>query len=67
MTSPDDPRLAVAPAEAAKLAGISRSEIYNQLASGHIKARKVGKRTLVELASLRDWLASLPAYGSKAA
>ena len=67
MISPTENRLALSPAEAAKVAGISRSEVYNELAAGKITGRKFGRRTLIEMASLRAWLDALPAYQSKAA
>jgi hypothetical protein len=60
-------RLMVAPAEAARIVGISRAQLYAEMAAKRIAARKCGKRTLVELASLRAWLDALPAYQSKAA
>lgn len=64
-TTPE--KLMVAPAEAARIAGVSKASIYAMLGAKRIVGRKYGKRTLIELASLRDWLASLPAYGSTAA
>lgn len=69
MTSPttNETRVAVTVAEAAKAATVSRSTIYAELAAGRIKARKLGRRTLVEVASLRDWVSALPAYEPKAA
>ena len=67
MISPDDFRLTVPPAEAARIAGISRATLYAELAARRIVARKCGRRTLVSLESLKAWVAALPAYESRAA
>ena len=40
-------------------AGIGRSKAYGEIASGHIKALKVGKRTLITIAEAQRWLESL--------
>ena len=52
--------LAVPIPEAVRLSGISRSELYRRLATGHIRAVKSGARTLVLMDSLRAHLTSLP-------
>ncbi len=46
--------------EAQRVSGLSRSEIYRQLAAGNIRAVKNGSRTLILMDSVRDYLASLP-------
>lgn len=43
-------------------AGTSRSALYEALKRGQIEARKCGRRTLVSVASLDAYLASLPIY-----
>jgi excisionase family DNA binding protein len=48
-------------AEASRISGLSRSEIYRRLATGNIRAVKSGNRTLILMDSLRAHLASLPA------
>lgn len=57
--------------EMTKIINLSRSSIYEMLARGEITAIKIGKRTLVSVASARDFLASQPAavftYTGKAA
>ena len=50
--------------EAAKMAGVGRSTIYEELASGRLSARKLGRRTIIPEHALREWMDSLPAYGS---
>ena len=41
-------------------AGISPQTFYRQLASGNIRAKKLGSRTLVPVTELSDWLNRLP-------
>lgn len=48
--------------DAAKISGQSRTRIYNLLSEGKLRAVKSGKRTLILAASLREYVASLPAY-----
>jgi hypothetical protein len=52
--------LAVTIPEAVRLSGLSRSELYRQLAAGRIGARKSGTRTLIIWASLRAHIDALP-------
>ena len=47
-------------AEACRFAGMSRSALDERLGAGEITARKAGKRTLIETASLKALIASLP-------
>lgn len=42
--------------------GSSRTSIYEALKLGKIEAKKCGRRTLVSVASLDAYLASLPTY-----
>lgn len=42
--------------EAARMTGISRSKIYELIASGEIEAAKVGRATVVLVASLKSFL-----------
>ena len=44
---------------AARRAGVSRSFLYERIASGELPTVKCGKRRLVRVATLRRWLASL--------
>lgn len=52
--------LAVSILEGCRIIGVKRSSIYREIAAGRIRAVKAGKRTLLPMASLRAWLASLP-------
>ena len=54
MTEP----LAVPIPEAARLGGVGRSTIYAEIAKGNLKIRKIGRRTVISMSDLRDWLAS---------
>jgi excisionase family DNA binding protein len=56
MTQP----LAVSIPEAARLAGIGRSSLYEAINKGDLPIRKCGRRSLVLLTDLSDWIASLP-------
>jgi excisionase family DNA binding protein len=53
--------------EAAALAGVSRSFLYERLADGSISSVKAGRRRLVIASSLNQWVASLPIVASKQA
>lgn len=54
--------LAVPIAEAARLGGVGRSTIYNEIANGNLQAHKVGRRTIVKLENLRTWMAGRDRY-----
>jgi len=62
--APNTEPLALSPAAAARFLGVSKRTIYNLLAAGSLKARKLGKRTLVEAQSLRAYFETLPAHES---
>ena len=61
---------AIAPATAGKIAhsidgaceaaGVGRTSIYEAIRAGALKARKLGRRTIILDEDLRAWLASLP-------
>ena len=44
-------------ADAAKRAGISRSLIYQEIKAGRLASAKLGKRRLIPLTALQEWLA----------
>jgi excisionase family DNA binding protein len=58
--SPPARRVALSIMEVAHAAGVARSTVYNQLAAGHLRAVKLGRRTLVLTGEFNRWLASLP-------
>ena len=57
--------LAVTIPEAVRLTGISRSALYEAMNRGDLTAKKAGRRTLIAVADLEAYLASLPAYEPK--
>jgi excisionase family DNA binding protein len=46
--------------------GLGRSTVYRLLRSGDLKARKIGKRTVIAAADAESWLRRLDAYKPKA-
>ena len=57
--------LLVTVAQTSEVGGWSRSITYQLLASGVIRSVKVGKRRLIDYASLRSYIAGLPWCNSK--
>jgi predicted DNA-binding transcriptional regulator AlpA len=47
--------------------GLCRSTIYKAIGTGALRARKLGRRTVVLDADLRAWLDALPAIPPKSA
>ena len=45
---------------AAKKVGVGRSTIFEEISSGNLIARKVGRRTLIRHEDLVAWTAALP-------
>jgi excisionase family DNA binding protein len=52
-------RLAVSPTQAAVLAGIGRTKLYEALNSGILPSFKIGTRRLVRVAEIEAWLLRL--------
>lgn len=50
-------RLAVSPAEAARMLGLGRTKFYELLADKQIASLKIGTRRLIRLSDLERWLA----------
>jgi len=46
--------------------GIGRSTLYELLKDRRIRAKKLGARTLIEFASVDEYLAGLPGFGEGA-
>lgn len=49
-------RLAVSLQEAARLAGVGRTKLYEAIGSGALRSFKIGTRRLIMVEALRDWL-----------
>ena len=60
-------RLGYSPDEAAIVAGVGRTTIYEEIKAGRLEARKLGARTIITHEALQAWLASLPTRTSVAA
>jgi excisionase family DNA binding protein len=52
-------RLAVSPAEAADLAGIGRTKLYEAMNAGVLPSFKIGTRRLIRIAEIEAWLLRL--------
>jgi excisionase family DNA binding protein len=53
--------IAVSPAQAAKLAGVGRTTIYEALGSGALASYLVGRRRLILITDLEAWIRRTPA------
>jgi excisionase family DNA binding protein len=51
-------RIALSVNEAAAAAGFSRQMIYNAINCGELRSAKIGKRRVITMEALRDWLRS---------
>ena len=60
-------RIAVSPAEAARLAGIGRTKIYEALNTGALTSFKIGARRLIRVSEIDAWLRRLEADHTPAA
>jgi hypothetical protein len=54
-------QLAYTISDVEKRACVGRTLIYSEIAAGRLKARKVGRRTVILSADLIAWLKALPA------
>jgi len=56
--------LAVGVEDAARVVGYSRSGVYELIASGDLKAFKLGRRRLILMAELKAWIERAAKEGS---
>lgn len=56
---------AVSIADAVRMVGLGRTSLYAAIATGKLKTRKSGRRTLVETTALREFLEALPEAASQ--
>jgi len=49
---------------AAKMAGISRTKLYEVITSGELPSFKIGRRRMVRPSAIKDWLDRLEAGGA---
>jgi len=50
------------PSDAAHILGIGKTKLYEEINAGRILAKKVGRRTLIPVQSLRDWIENLETF-----
>lgn len=48
--------------EFCKVAGVGKTTVYQEMAAGRLKAKKVGARTLITAESGQAWLDNLPDF-----
>jgi excisionase family DNA binding protein len=53
-------RIAYSIGEVVDLTGIGRTRLYEVIAAGELRTKKLGRRTLILAADLSAWLNSLP-------
>jgi excisionase family DNA binding protein len=53
-------RLTFSPEEAAKIIGVGRTLIFDEIRAGRLEAKKAGRRTLITSDAIENWLATLP-------
>ena len=56
-------RLAVSPGEAARILGLGRTTLYEAIGSGALRSLKIGKRRLITIEALKEWLAAAEQAG----
>ncbi|MBV7292329.1 helix-turn-helix domain-containing protein [Corynebacterium sp. TAE3-ERU16] len=56
------PPIAYSAAEAAKALGISRNYVYQLLRAGEIQSKRSGKRIIITVDALREYVERLPDY-----
>jgi excisionase family DNA binding protein len=49
--------LAVSPSEASRMLGVGRTLLYAELAAGSIPSFSIGRRRLIRVEALREWIA----------
>ncbi len=59
--------LAVSPTEAARIAGIGRTMLYEEITADRIRSLKVGKRRLITIEAIKDWLKAREAENASGA
>ncbi|MCK1403938.1 helix-turn-helix domain-containing protein [Bradyrhizobium sp. 76] len=52
-------------AEACAASGVGRTKLYEAIAAGRLRARKMGRRTLILPDDLKAFVAALPAHDKK--
>ena len=58
-------KLSLSIEEAMTATGLGRTKLYKIINSGEIKARKIGRRTIILKDDLEAFLAGLPSYSAE--
>jgi excisionase family DNA binding protein len=53
--------------EACAATGVGLTRLRGEITAGRLEAKKVGRRTLIEVAEIERWLRELPAASPRAA
>ena len=56
----NDDRIAYSVHDSTRVSGVGRTTTFNAIRAGHLKVRKLGRRTLILKKDLEEWLNSLP-------
>ncbi len=57
---PSERKILVGIAEAARMMGLGRSSLYNEIGAGRLTVKKAGNRTLIAVADIEAWCDNLP-------
>lgn len=53
-------RILVRVPEAMRMIGIGRSAIYEEISAGRLKIKKSGRKTLIAVSDIQEWIKNLP-------
>ncbi|GGF82120.1 hypothetical protein GCM10007301_47790 [Azorhizobium oxalatiphilum] len=45
---------------AARIMGVGRSTVFEEIKTGRLEARKIGRKTLITRSAIENWLSNLP-------
>ena len=60
------PRLAFTIEQLAELAGVGRTTLFGEIGAGRLRAKKIGRRTVVLISDAQIWLERLPDWRPRA-
>lgn len=55
-TTHNPERLALTVSQAAEMIGIGRTKLYDEIRSNRLRTFRIGRRRLVTVAAIRDWV-----------
>ncbi len=61
-----DERFCYSIADVVEMSGVCRTVVYGEIKAGRLKARKLGRRTLILVRDFETWLSTLPWAKSEA-